>query len=54
MKTYRLPLLYSIASAVGLVIALLSESWGDAIGLALLITPLWPLVRATFALRGAR
>jgi hypothetical protein len=54
MKTYGQPLFYSIASAVGLVIALLSESWGDAIGLALLLTPLWPLVRATLVLRRAR
>lgn len=54
MKTYGLPLFYSIASAIGLVIALLSESWGDAIGLALLVLPLWPLLRATVVLRRAR
>ena len=53
MKTYGQPLFYSIASAIGLVIALLSESWGDMIGLALLVTPLWPLFRATIALRRA-
>ena len=40
MKPYWEPLLYWTAACTGLVLALLTEGWGDVIGLVLLATPL--------------
>ena len=40
MSVYREPLFYWTAAVLGLVIALLSDGWGDALGLVLLGAPL--------------
>jgi hypothetical protein len=44
MSVYGEPLVYWTAAVLGLVIALLSDGWGDVLGLALLCTPLLRLL----------
>ena len=44
MSVYRQPLVYWTTAVLGLVIALVSEGWGDVLGLGLLCTPLLRLV----------
>jgi hypothetical protein len=51
MSPYRKPFLHWGAAFAGLVIALLSEGWGEVIGLAPLALPLLRLTYTAWTLR---
>jgi hypothetical protein len=51
MSPYRLPSLYTLSAVVGLVLALLSDGVGDALGLGLLMLPLVGIARSAYRAR---
>lgn len=44
MSAYRTPVVYWLSAVTGLVVALLSDGWGDVLGLILLSAPIGRLL----------